>query len=134
MKNLSNNTPAIPTDTKFGYTFSCIFFIVSLFYLYLNSINIAIFLFFCAVMFGIVSALKPDLLRSLNLLWFRLGLLLGKIVSPLVLSSIYFLLLSPIAILMRAFGRDILSIKVRKSNTYWVTRNELSKTSFKDQF
>jgi hypothetical protein len=35
---------------------------------------------------------------------------------------------------MRAFGRDILSIKVRKSNTYWVTRNELSKTSFKDQF
>jgi hypothetical protein len=72
----------------------------------------------------------------LNKLWFGLGILLGKIISPIVLGIMFFILITPVALATRAFGRDELKLKKRNLNTYWVSRNPAgpAKDSFKNQY
>jgi hypothetical protein len=89
-----------------------------------------------SLFFLLAGFLAPMLLRPLNKLWFQLGLLMGRVISPIVLGAIFFILLSPIAILMRVFGRDELKIKKRDVSSYWVERQPHgpSPESFKEQF
>ena len=79
--------------------------------------------------------IKADLLHPLNKLWMRFGLLLGMIVSPIVLGAIFFLLFTPIAVLMRLFGRDELRLRFKKQSSHWIKREkETQSQSFKNQF
>ena len=63
-------------------------------------------------------------LTPLNKIWFYLGFYLGKIISPLVIGFIFYFLISPLAIILRFFGRDELKLKKNNSNSYWVIVNE----------
>lgn len=89
-----------------------------------------------AVSFAFATLIAPKTLTSLNRLWFSIGLLLGKIVSPVVLGIIFFLLISPISIVLRLFGRDELKLKQRNLDSYWVVRTPSgpSADSFKNQY
>lgn len=70
-----------------------------------------------------LAYLAPSALAPLNRLWFQLGILLGKIVSPVVMGLIYFLVVTPIGLLRRMFGRDSLSSRLdREASTYWIER------------
>jgi Saxitoxin biosynthesis operon protein SxtJ len=72
------------------------------------------------VVFGLLA---PARLAPLNRAWIRLGLLLFKVVNPLVLGLIYLTTVVPIGLLMRLLGRDLLSLKVdRQAHSYWVVR------------
>jgi len=73
-------------------------------------------------------------LYQLNRLWFNFGIKLGEIVSPVILGAIFFVLVSPIAVISRSFGRDILLIKKRDIGTYWISRDADEPSNFKDQF
>ena len=83
-----------------------------------------------------ISWAKPKLLDPLNRAWFALGYFLGRIVNPVVQGAIFFLLITPIALLMRAAGRDALGLRRTDAASYWVERTAQSRdsSSFKNPF
>ena len=87
------------------------------------------------IIFLVITILKAELLLPLNKLWMKFGLLLSFIVGPIVMGLIFFGMFTPIAFLMRLFGRDELSIKLNHKTSYWVNRKIKEQTeSFKNQF
>lgn len=76
-----------------------------------------------AVLLLLVAWLKPALLTHLNRVWGRFGLLLGSIVSPIALSVLFFLVITPTGLLMRLTGKDPLRLKAERSvQSYWIRR------------
>ena len=67
---------------------------------------------------------KPNLLTPLNKAWVKLGMLIGKFVAPIIMAMIYFIILTPIGILMRLIGKDLLNTKITKQNSYWIKREK----------
>jgi hypothetical protein len=133
----TNRRILLPTNEKFG-TFFAVFFgvcgIISVTQSW--AVSWIIGLGSISVAFATATVLRPTLLTTLNRIWFNLGLLLGKIVSPIVLGVIFFLLLTPIALLTRLFGRDELLLKPRSSSSYWLDRDNSAahSSSYKNQY
>ena len=76
-----------------------------------------------ASLFALVALLKPALLATLNRLWTRLGVLLGKIVSPISLGILFYVVLTPVAIMIRLSGKDPLRLKLDPAGeSYWIPR------------
>lgn len=126
----------LPSNRKFGYTFSIIFLLAGIFFGYKGYSVLSVGLLLLAIIFLGISVKKPDVLKPLNKLWMRLGLLLGLIISPIVIGLIYFLIFTPMGVTMRIFGRDELRLKPRTSQSYWKIRSTDKTTygSFKNQF
>ena len=84
----------------------------------------------------ILTALLPAWLAPFNRAWFLFGILLGRIISPIVMGIMFFLLITPVAVVTRSFGRDELRLKRRQVSSYWLDRvtDRLPAESFKDQF
>jgi hypothetical protein len=126
----------LPTNRKFGFFFAGAFTLAGGYFLKESSIAAVCIFFVLALTFFLVTLMKADLLLPLNKLWMHFGLLLGKIVSPIVLGVIFFGLFTPIALAMRIAGRDELWLKVKKSSSFWKVREENSVSSirFENQF
>lgn len=76
-----------------------------------------------AALFLVVALVRPGLLAPLNKLWLKFGLLLYKIMNPLVLGLLFFITIMPIGLVMRAFGKDFLRLKLdRSAKSYWIER------------
>lgn len=89
----------------------------------------------CSIVFFLVTLFKAEILRPLNKLWMGFGLVLGMIVSPIVMGAIFFIIFTPIGILMRFFGRDELLLQFKTKPSYWTKRNEdIHSNSFRSQF
>tara|TARA_B110000483_G_scaffold27089_1_gene32673 strand:+ start:418 stop:804 length:387 start_codon:yes stop_codon:yes gene_type:complete len=123
----------LPTNKNFGLTFSFVFLIVSVI-LVLKANNVSIIFFTLSIIFLLLGFANSKILLPLNKIWFKLGLLLGLIVAPMVMFLIFFLLITPIGFIMK----NILSINLlnlKKNNndkSYWVLKKNSS--SMKDQF
>lgn len=132
--SLSSNRPS---DRKFGLTFALVFFAASIYGIFKQWSPIIYALCalaaVCLVLFAWLAASR---LRLLNGAWFALGELLGRVVSPIVLGLIFFVLITPISIIARLFGRDELRLKRRAVASYWVPRQttHLEPNSFRQQF
>lgn len=125
----------LPSNRMFGFFFTFVFTVAAAYFF--HAVNMAWAYSFVAAssIFLVVTLLKSDALLPLNKLWMRFGLLLGRIVSPIVLGMIFFGIFTPIATLMRLSGRDELSLKFTQKASYWISRNEPIKSdSFKHQF
>jgi hypothetical protein len=73
--------------------------------------------------FAVLAVTRPSLLSALNRQWMKLGLLLGKIVSPVALGVLFYVVLTPIGLLVRAFGKDPLRLKFDPAaDSYWQSR------------
>ena len=103
--------------------------------LYLNILWTIIFIFL-ATLFALLALIAPARLALLNKLWFQLGLFLGRVVNPIVLGVIFFMFITPVAIITKLFGRDELLINKRTVSTYWLERKPIGPKpeSFKNQF
>ena len=88
---------------------------------------------FLSLIFLILGLINSKLLTPLNILWFKFGILLGKIVSPLVMGIIFFVIVTPIALLMKLFKKDVLNLKFNKDNSYWIEKDK-QKSKMKNQF
>jgi len=129
------NNPKLPSNKKFGYFFSVIFLIAATYFLYSENQSVGFVLSILALLFYITTSINAKLLIPLNKLWMSFGLLLGKIISPIVLGVIFFVLFTTYAIIMRIMGRDQLYLKQVKNKSHWKLRSNLScKTNFKEQF
>ena len=126
----------MPSNNKFGWFFSAVFAIITL-YSYSQQMNtFAVATNILCVFFMAATFSAPQLLTPLNRLWYSLGMLLGKVISPIVLGAMFFVLITPIAIITRLFGRDELKLKKSFVQSYWVDRLPPGppSDSFKNQF
>lgn len=127
----------LPSERTFGFVFTGIFLIVAGYLWYHDSQAVAIQAFLVlAVAFFAFALFMPIVLRPLNKAWYQLGLLMGRVVSPIVLGILFFILITPIAFVMRLAGRDPLKLRKQAVQSYWVERDPPgpASTSFKDQF
>ena len=122
----------IGSNKSFGIVFSIVFFIIALYPL-LSHNEIRLWSLIISIIFLVLGLLNSKLLTPLNKVWFKFGILLGKIVSPLIMGIIFFLVVTPIGILMRILKKDLLNLKFNKKTTYWIEKNDL-KSKMKNQF
>jgi len=115
----------------FGITFSVVFLIIALWPL-LDGLNFRTWSLITSVAFVMISVTFPNIFTYLNLWWIKLGYFLGKIISPIVMGIVFFLIVTPIGLLLRLFGKDILRLK-RNKNSYWINR-DYKIQSMKKQF
>jgi len=80
-----------------------------------------------------LGLINSRILTPLNRLWFKFGLLLGKFISPIIMGIIFFIVVTPIGIIMRLFKKDLLNLKFNKKETYWIDKKG-PKSKMKNQF
>lgn len=125
------------SDRAFGLVFACLFAIVGVSLMIGGRRPEYLWFFLASALFLIAALLVPAILAPLNKVWTRFGLLLHMIVSPLVLGSIFFLVVMPIGLAMRLFGKNPLPLHFDQgAKTYWIKREPPGPESggFRDQF
>ena len=112
------------SNKSFGILFFVVFLGLGLWPL-TNDNNPNIYLIIISIIFLILGLLNSKLLSPLNSFWIKFGELLGKIIAPVVMAIIYFLILTPISLIVRLFGKDLLGLKISKQlKTYWIKRKK----------
>ena len=122
----------IGSNRSFGLVFFVVFLLISI-YPFLKDGDIRLWSLIISIIFLFLGLLNSNVLSPLNKLWFRFGLLLGKIISPIIMGIIFFLVVTPIAIIMRLFKKDLLNLKFKENNTYWIDKTG-PKSKMKNQF
>jgi Saxitoxin biosynthesis operon protein SxtJ len=118
----TNDDVVMPTERSFAHVFAVFFVLIGLLPLWRGG-DIRWWSLAIAAVFLALGYLLPAALRPLNKLWFKFGLLLHKIVNPLVLGAMFFLAVTPMALLMRLFGKRFLNMTFDKNSpTYWIER------------
>lgn len=128
---------SLPSERTFGFVFTGIFLLIAAYLWYHDAQPVTIQAFLVlAVAFLAFTLFMPIALRPLNKAWYKLGLLMGRVVSPIVLGILFFILITPIAIVMRLAGRDPLKLRKQNVQSHWIDRTPPGpeSTSFKDQF
>ena len=129
----SNSKIQISSNRNFGLVFFVVFLIVALWPLKYEE-NIRLWSLALSIVFFILGILNSRLLTPLNKLWFKFGIFLGVIVSPIIMGVVYFLVVTPIGTFMRLLGKDLLKTnKEKNASTYWVKRDKQDST-MKKQF
>ena len=122
----------ISSNRSFGVVFFVVFLLIA-FYPLTYSEDIRTWSVIISLIFLILGLLKSKILTPLNKLWFKFGIFLSKIISPLIMGIIFFLVVSPIGIIMRLLRKDVLNLKYNKNKSYWIEKNGL-KSKMKNQF
>ena len=127
----------LPSNKKFGFLMTAVFFLIA-FYFYYKNLNLYFYPSAAiSILFLLITLINHSLLTKLNKFWLLFGECLGKVVSPIILGIIFFFLISPVAIIVRIFGRDELRIKrVLSIKSYWILidKKGSKNKSFSDQF
>lgn len=134
IKNRNVVTPG--TDRSFGLIFAVFFGVVAL-YRFFYGDDQAVIWFVCCLVFASVAFAFPIILRPLNITWFKFGILLHRITSPIALGVIFFLVITPFGFIMRSFGKRPLLLDYDPvAQSYWIERNPPGpeRESFKNQF
>lgn len=126
----------LPSNRKFGFFFSAVFALAAAYFWYRgNGTFLNIFGGLLGATF-LTTLIRPAFLLPFNKLWMGLGYLIGRVVSPIVLGVIFFILMTPIGVIQRLFGRDELRLKPQDTNSHWKVREPAGPepASFKQQF
>jgi hypothetical protein len=118
----------LPSNKNFGIVFCIVFLIVALYPL-VDKNEIRFWSLIISLIFFILGLTNSPL----NILWYNFGLLLGKIVSPIVMSLIFFLVVTPTGLIMKLLRKDLLNLKKNNKSTYWIKKNN-ENNSMKNQF
>lgn len=133
---MQNSPPSLPSNQKFGWFFVGVFILVATYFLWRGSATLAWAIYALSFIPFIITLFSPERLLPANKLWFRFGIFLGEIISPIVLGIMFFVLITPIALITRFFGRDELKLRKRSTGSYWVNRIPAgpAKDSFRNQY
>jgi len=129
-----NKVPVkISSNRSFGFLFFVVFFAIS-FWPLISQGDLRLWAFILSLVFLVLGVLNSRFLTPLNKLWFKFGILLGSIVSPIVMGAVFFIVVTPVGLIMRFLGKDLLRINKNKTlSTYWINRDK-QKNSMKKQF
>lgn len=129
-----HHTEKVGSERSFGLVFAVVFGVIGLWPL-IGGHPVRIWSLAIAAVFLVLAFARPAVLRPLNLLWFRFGLLLGRIVSPIVMALIFYVAVVPTGLIMKLLGKDILRLRFDPdAGTYWIARENGPETSMKNQF
>ena len=136
IKTESNHHPILPSNKIFGWSLSAVFLVIATYVAVKFSIFWSISFFIMAFIFVVLTLAMPSTLRVLNLYWYKLGMLIARFLNPIVLGFIFFMIITPTALITRLFRRDVLRIKKRSVTSYWLDRIPAGPDpeSFKNQF
>ena len=126
------NDLKIGSNKSFGIVFFLVFLIISVYPL-LNNEDIRIWSLIISLVFLLLGILNSKFLTPLNKIWFKFGILLGKTISPLIMGLIFFFVVTPIGLIMKLFGKDLINLKYHSKDTYWIDKNG-PKSKMKNQF
>ena len=126
------NKNAIPSNKNFGIIFAILFLVIS-FWPLLKGEDLRNWSLIIALIFLVLGLINSKILTPLNQIWFKFGLLLGRIVSPLIMGVIFFFVVTPIGFIMRILGKDLLNLKFNKDKSYWIEKTG-PKSKMKNQF
>ena len=130
MSNIDNIK--LPSNRSFGIVFFVVFLLIGLYPL-LNSEEARLWSLIISLIFILLGLLNSKILTPLNKIWFKFGIFLGKIISPLIMGIIFFLVVTPIGLIMRLLGKDLLNLRYNKNKSYWIEKND-PKSKMKNQF
>ena len=122
----------IGSNRSFGVIFSIVFLIIALYPL-LNGNSIRIWSIILSLIFFILGLLNSNILSPLNKIWFKFGIILGGIVSPIIMGLVFFLVVTPTSLILKLFKKDILNLKKNDSMSYWIKKLD-KKSKMKNQF
>ena len=136
MNFMDINKIILPSNKKFGLSFSAVFFIFGLYFSYKSTEFYAYLSYLLSIIFLTLAFIIPSYLYYLNKYWMLLGFFLGSIINPIILGFIYFLILTPFAIIRKQFTRDELNLSFNNHTTYWEKRidTKISSKSFFKQY
>ena len=120
------------SNRSFGIVFFIVFILIA-FYPLINQGEVLIWSIVISLFFLILGIANSKILTPLNRIWFKFGLFLGKIISPIIMGIIFFLVVTPIGLIMRLFGKDVINLKFDSNKSYWIEKTE-PKSNMKNQF
>tara|TARA_B100000780_G_scaffold234683_1_gene175112 strand:- start:40 stop:432 length:393 start_codon:yes stop_codon:yes gene_type:complete len=126
------NSKSISSNKSFGIVFFVVFLIVALYPLLENE-SVRLWSIILSAIFLILGILDSKFLTPLNKIWFKFGILLGSIVSPIVMGVVFFAIVTPTSIIMKVLGKNLLNLKKDDKKTYWIARSKI-KSMMKNQF
>ncbi len=116
MKSKTNNR-------GFGLLFFFVFVVLSLWPIK-NGQSLNLYYLIISIPFLVLGVINSKLLTPLNKSWIKFGEMLGRIIAPIVMALVYFIILTPISIIVRVAGKDLLQIKLSKVKSYWIKRKK----------
>ena len=122
----------LPSNRSFGLLFFIVFLIISIWPLSYNG-EIRFYSLVISLIFLILGLINSNILKPLNFLWMKFGLLLGKVISPIILGIIFFFVVTPIGLIMKLVGKDLLNLKYNINKSYWIKKSG-PKSKMKNQF
>ena len=122
----------IGSNRSFGVVFFVVFLLISIYPLIINE-SIRIWSLIVSLIFLFLGIINSNILSPLNKIWFNFGIFLGKIISPIVMGIIFFLVVTPIGLIMRLIGKDVLNLSYNDYKTYWIEKTG-PKSKMKNQF
>ena len=122
----------IGSNKSFGIVFFIFFLIVGTYPIFFQG-ELRIWSLIVSIIFLLLGIINSRFLTPLNLLWFKFGMLLGRIVSPIVMGLVFFLVVTPTGLIMRILNKNLLRLKKKNIKTYWIERSSI-KSEMKNQF
>ena len=112
------------SSKSFGYLFFGIFLALAV-WVYVKNQNLNYWLIGTSTIFLVLTLIKSKLLDVLNDLWIKFGELLGKIIAPIVMSIVFFLIVTPIGLVLKIVKKDLLKLKFNNDKSYWIIKNKI---------
>lgn len=122
----------ISSNRNFGVVFFIFFMIISLFSLFKDG-NVRVWAVVAAITFLILGLLNSSVLSPLNKIWFKFGVLLGNLISPIIMGLVFFIVVTTTSFIMKVFGKDLLNLKKNNKKSYWIKKSSI-KSKMNNQF
>ena len=129
---MQNKDIKLGSNRSFGIVFFVVFFIISI-YPIINDNPIRLWSLILSLIFLILGLINSKILTPLNIIWMKFGMYLGIFISPIVMGIVFFLVVTPIGIIMRILRKDLLNLRMNKENSYWIEKDKI-KSNMKNQF
>ena len=120
------------SNRSFGLLFFVVFFLIGIWPLFKEN-DYRLWSLIISIIFLFLGLLNSKLLEPLNNLWIKFGEILGKIIAPIIMMIVFFIVLTPLSFIVKLFIKDLLKIKFIKNNSYWIIRKK-NIGSMKKQF
>ena len=129
---MQNKDIKLGSNRSFGIVFFVVFFIISIYPL-IDDNPIRLWSLILSLIFLILGLINSKILTPLNIIWMKFGMYLGIFISPIVMGIVFFLVVTPIGIIMKILRKDLLNLRMNKENSYWIEKDKI-KSNMKNQF
>lgn len=130
---MKNKSIKLASNRSFGLVFFLFFFIIALWPLKSDS-DIRIEPLLISFIFLILGLVNSNLLKPLNFIWMKFGLMLGKFMNPIIMGFVYYLTVVPVGLILKILNKNLLNVKKKNDQkSYWITKKK-SQSTMKNQF